>query len=253
MWVSGDDGGFGCEFSLSFFSMRLGFNPWTWLRPERVLCIRPSGASTSICCGTTSSTSRSGTASTSKEKLKDGSFYGKFLLSPFPLIFFYSFIYDEFNRSEVSSNVYTTKMITDMYKEEGGKLFDSRSASLGHTLQGGIPSPLDRSRAVRLALKCMTFMEGHHIELLKQSGTSKRAPPESAAVITIQGSSVQWVPVREMVKHADMENRRGTDEPWRGVAELVEALVARPQILGDKEKEKEAAAIANVLGPLGGK
>ncbi|THG96808.1 hypothetical protein EW026_g5093 [Hermanssonia centrifuga] len=91
-------------------------------------------------------------------------------------------------RSEVSSNVYTTKMITDMYKEEGGKLFDSRSASLGHTLQGGIPSPLDRSRAVRLALKCMTFMEGHHIELLKQSGTSKRAPPESAAVITIQGS-----------------------------------------------------------------
>lgn len=129
-------------------------------------------------------------------------------------------------------------MITDMFKEEGGKLFDSRSASLGHTLQGGIPSPLDRARAVRLALKSMAFMEQQHSELQKQTTRPRVAPPESAAVITIQSSSVKWVPVQEMKEHADMVNRRGKNEPWRHVSDLVEQLVARPQILGDRESRE---------------
>lgn len=130
-------------------------------------------------------------------------------------------------------------MITDMFKEEGGKLFDSRSASLGHTLQGGIPSPLDRARAVRLALKCVAFIEREHVALLRQTNGPRVAPPESAAVITIQGSSVKWVPVQEMKEHADMVNRRGKSEPWANVRSLIEALVARPQILGEREKESK--------------
>ncbi|KAI0783672.1 6-phosphofructokinase [Abortiporus biennis] len=134
-------------------------------------------------------------------------------------------------RNEVASDVYTTEMITKMFKEEGGKLFDSRSASLGHTLQGGIPSPLDRARAVRLSLKCMSFIEHHHDLLLKQPGKSKVAPPESAAVIVIRGSHVKWVPVQDMVPHADMVNRRGKENSWSKTTELVEALVARSQIL----------------------
>lgn len=139
--------------------------------------------------------------------------------------------------------MYTTKMITDMFKEEGGKLFDSRSASLGHTLQGGIPSPLDRSRAVRLALKCMSFVEQQHNAIMRQTARPRSAPPESAAVITIQGSSVKWVPVLEMVEHADIPNRRGKHEAWRDIIGLIEALVARPQILGDgKDKETQSVA-----------
>ncbi|KAI0649083.1 6-phosphofructokinase [Trametes meyenii] len=147
-------------------------------------------------------------------------------------------------RNEVSSEVYTTDVITKMFKEEGGSLFDSRSASLGHTLQGGIPSPLDRTRAVRLSLKCMAFLEQHHQELLKQQTRSKQAPPDSAAVITIQGTAVQWVPVQDMVEHADMKNRRGKHSWWEGQRELVEALVARPQILA---KTGEAAKREMVL------
>lgn len=130
-------------------------------------------------------------------------------------------------------------MLTDMLKEEGGSLFDSRMASLGHTLQGGIPSPLDRARAVRLALKCMTFMEEHHAALLRQPHTNKKAPPASAAVITIQGSQVKWVTVHDMVAHADMKNRRGKNEPWREIKTLVEQLVARPQILGERTDKEQ--------------
>ncbi|EEB97201.1 hypothetical protein MPER_03527 [Moniliophthora perniciosa FA553] len=132
-------------------------------------------------------------------------------------------------RNEVASQVYTTDVITKMFKEEGGSLFDSRSASLGHTLQGGVPSPMDRARAVRLSLKCMTFIEKQHEILMKQPAKTRHALPDSAAVITIQRSSVEWVPVQEMVGQADMQNRRGKDAWWEGMKELVEALAGRPQ------------------------
>ncbi len=134
-------------------------------------------------------------------------------------------------RNEAASQVYKTDVITKVFKEEGRDLFDSRSASLGHTLQGGIPSPLDRARAVRLSLKCMAFIEREHDKLMKQHPKTRHATPDSAAVITIQSSSIKWVPVQDMVQHADMKNRRGQNPWWASMKELVEALAGRPQIV----------------------
>ncbi|KAI0309918.1 phosphofructokinase domain-containing protein [Amylostereum chailletii] len=148
-------------------------------------------------------------------------------------------------KNEQASQVYTTEVLTKMFKEEGGSLFDARAASLGHTLQGGIPSPLDRARAVRLSLKCMAFIEEQHGVLEKQSPRARQAGAESAAVITIQGSSVQWVPVQEMVGHADMKNRRGKHAWWEGVKELIESLVARPQLIGPEEGKAERTMGSN--------
>ncbi|KAJ7127033.1 phosphofructokinase domain-containing protein [Mycena epipterygia] len=142
-------------------------------------------------------------------------------------------------RNEAASSVYTTEFMTKMFKEEGGSLFDSRSASLGHTLQGGIPSPMDRARAVRLSLKCMAFVERQHELLQEQPSKTRVAGPETAAVITIQSSSIIWVPVQEMVQHADMVNRRGKTAWWAGMKDLVEALVARPQLAGLQAKDLE--------------
>jgi 6-phosphofructokinase 1 len=137
----------------------------------------------------------------------------------------------DFTRSERASSVYTTEFITKMFKEEGAELFDARSASLGHTLQGGIPSPMDRSRAVRFSMKCMMFIEKHH-ELLKAMPPKQRqATGESAAVITIQQNLIKWVPVQEMRLQADMKNRRGKKAWWEGMKELAEAMVGRPQLL----------------------
>jgi len=143
-------------------------------------------------------------------------------------------------RNEQASQVYTTDVITKMLKEEGGSLFDSRSASLGHTLQGGVPSPMDRARAVRLTLKCMAFIERHHEQLSKQPLKTRHASPDSAAVITIQSSSVQWVPVQEMVQHADMQNRRGKKPWWDGIKDLTEALAGRPELIGIHAKDLAA-------------
>jgi 6-phosphofructokinase 1 len=125
-----------------------------------------------------------------------------------------------------------------MFEEEGGKIFDARSASLGHTLQGGVPSPMDRARAVRLSLKCMAFIEEHAEILSKQPVHKTRcAGPESAAVITIQSSSIKWVPVKEMLHQADMVNRRGKSAWWNNVIPLVEELAGKPQFLGISKTE----------------
>ncbi|KAF9475396.1 6-phosphofructokinase [Pholiota conissans] len=141
-------------------------------------------------------------------------------------------------KNEAASGVYTTSVLTKMLIEEGGALFDARSASLGHTLQGGTPSPLDRARGARLSLRCMAYLEHHHELLLKQPAHKTRnAGPESAAVITIQASSVTWVPVQEMVKHADMEKRRGKSSWWVPIANLVEQLAGKPQFLGVKAED----------------
>lgn len=117
-----------------------------------------------------------------------------------------------------------------MLKEEGGELFDARSASLGHTLQGGVPSPMDRARAARLSLKCMTFIEKQHEIIHKQTTKNKHAAPDSAAIITIQGSSIKWVPVQEMLEHADIKNRRGKTQWWSELKDLVESLAGLPQL-----------------------
>ena len=133
--------------------------------------------------------------------------------------------------NECSSTVYTTDVLMKMFKEEGRDLFDSRSASLGHILQGGVPSPMDRARAARLSLRCMAFLEEHHAALQAQPPKVRQAPSESAAVITIQGTSLRWVPVQEMVKHADMKNRRGKEMWWAYVKDLVEALSGRSELV----------------------
>ncbi|KAF8313509.1 phosphofructokinase-domain-containing protein [Cantharellus anzutake] len=116
-------------------------------------------------------------------------------------------------RNEKASEVYTTEVITKMFREEGTSLFDSR----------GIPSPLDRARAARLASKCMTFLETQAHMLRAQSAT-RRAPPNAAAMITIEGSSVRFAPVTRVVEHADMKDRRAKHSWWEKYRDLVHEL-----------------------------
>ncbi|HEU5103324.1 MAG TPA: 6-phosphofructokinase [Roseiflexaceae bacterium] len=54
-------------------------------------------------------------------------------------------------RSEQADPFYTTAFLATLFEKEGGKLFDVRQTILGHTQQGGKPSPFDRIQASRLA------------------------------------------------------------------------------------------------------
>jgi len=134
-------------------------------------------------------------------------------------------------RNEASSKIYTTEVITAILKAEGGSLFDSRSASLGHTLQGGVPSPIDRARAVRLSMKCMAFIETQAAAIRAQPKDKRKPGRESASVITIQGSSIVFTPVQDVIQHADMKNRRGLNPWWGGLKDLAEVLGGRKALM----------------------
>ncbi|KAJ1927826.1 6-phosphofructokinase, alpha subunit [Tieghemiomyces parasiticus] len=62
-------------------------------------------------------------------------------------------------RNEKCSTTYTTQVLSDILHEESQGLFDSKTTVLGHLLQGGTPSPLDRYRATRLAVRCVQWAE----------------------------------------------------------------------------------------------
>ena len=172
-----------------------------------------------------SNSSRLGTPLMLRVKQRGVSFYGLY-----PYVFLAVQVIYLFSSNEASSSVYTTDVITKIFKEEGAPLFDSRSAALGHTLQGGIPSPTDRARAVRLSIKCMTFIETQASALKALPEKRRKASGESAAVITIQGSSIVLTAVQQLVKHADMKNRRGIDPWWEGLKDLAEVLGGRKEL-----------------------
>ena len=145
------------------------------------------------------------------------------------------------DRSEKSSNIYNTETLTKIFKEEGKDLFDARSASLGHTLQGGVPSPLDRTRAARLALRCMQFLEKHAVPHAQAQKGKRKYSKETACMIAIRGSGIIYATMDEVVAHGDMKNRRGKDVWWRDIKGLAEALGGRAGLAASIKKEKAQA------------
>jgi len=132
-------------------------------------------------------------------------------------------------KSEKSSTVYSTEVLTKILKEEGKELFDARSASLGHTLQGGVPAPQDRTRAARMALLSMQFIEKHASPNAQAYHPKKKSPvkTETAAMIAIRGSKIVYPTMEQVLSETDMKLRRGTNVWWSNVKDLVEVMGGR--------------------------
>ena len=133
-------------------------------------------------------------------------------------------------RNERASETYTTQFIADMIKEEAKGRFESRAAVPGHYQQGGKPSPMDRIRSLRMAIKCMESIEGF-------TGKSKEEisqDPMSVSVIGIQGSQVLFSPMSGPngleTTGTDWKDRRPHNEFWLGLKDVVDILSGRANI-----------------------
>ncbi|EXJ71159.1 6-phosphofructokinase subunit alpha [Cladophialophora psammophila CBS 110553] len=134
-------------------------------------------------------------------------------------------------RNERASTTYTTQVIADMIKEEARGRFESRAAVPGHYQQGGKPSPMDRIRALRMAIKCMQHIEDRF------TGKSKdwiADDPLSTVVIGIQGSEVVFTsmggPTGLEATGTDWGDRRPKNEFWLAMKETVDILSGRPKL-----------------------
>lgn len=129
------------------------------------------------------------------------------------------------------SKTYTTDVVSEIIKTEGNELFDSRTAVLGHIQQGGTPSPMDRIRASRLAVKCIQFIEQQAFSGLDAAharGASRPVDitntPESASVIGIVGTDVLFSPVKSLLAETDMKERKSKKAWWMPMTGLIHLL-----------------------------
>ncbi|OAD65385.1 hypothetical protein PHYBLDRAFT_137735 [Phycomyces blakesleeanus NRRL 1555(-)] len=123
-------------------------------------------------------------------------------------------------RNEKASKTYTTDVISNILKDEGRGLFDSRTAVLGHIQQGNTPSPMDRIHATRLAMRCIDFIEQH-------TGAALEKAHLLVAVVGLTGAEVHFPSVKELVPKADLANRKPNKAWWFEHRDLVDLLSGR--------------------------
>ena len=134
-------------------------------------------------------------------------------------------------RNEKASDTYTTQFIADMIHAEARNRFESRPAIPGHYQQGGKPTPMDRVRALRMAIKCCQFIEGFQ----GKSPEEIMRDETSASVIGIVGSEVVFTAMGgkdglETVG-TDWVDRRPKDESfWMKLKDLVDVLSGRDKL-----------------------
>ena len=126
-----------------------------------------------------------------------------------------------FLRNEKASDkAYTTEIISNIIREEAKGRFEARTAVPGHVQQGGIrtvvmlmigyPSPMDRVRATRFAVKCCQWLENP--ELRKDC---------SSAVIGIRGSGIVFTDSEKLeTMETDFDTRRSKVVWWSSIKKL---------------------------------
>jgi 6-phosphofructokinase 1 len=137
-------------------------------------------------------------------------------------------------RTEDVSKTYTTEVISNILKDEGEQMFDSRTSVLGHIQQGVTPSPLDRIRATRLAMRSIQFVEEHTTEALNRAKQTNQPVPveltnetQSVSVVGISGHLVTFSPVTELIPQTDMKNRAPKKNWWYDHRRVVDLLAGR--------------------------
>ncbi|PKY02377.1 6-phosphofructokinase alpha subunit [Aspergillus campestris IBT 28561] len=149
-------------------------------------------------------------------------------------------------RNETASSTYTTQVIADMIKEEADGRFESRSAVPGHFQQGGKPSPMDRIRALRMAIRCMMHLEDY----AGKSGAEIAADELSASVIGIKGSQVLFSPMGGATgleaTETDWKRRRPKSEFWLELQDTVNILSGRATL---GEGKMSWACYENIMPP----
>ncbi|MCI0397250.1 MAG: 6-phosphofructokinase [Chloroflexi bacterium] len=116
-------------------------------------------------------------------------------------------------RNEKASQTYTTDFMCALFEEEGDKLFDVRTAILGHIQQGGSPTPFDRIMATRLAANCVAYLES-------QIGQEE---PKSAC-IGLQNGRLGFTDLEDVPRMLDRRFRRPKEQWWLSLRPIARVL-----------------------------
>lgn len=135
-----------------------------------------------------------------------------------------------------ASKVLTTQVLAEIIKLESLGVFDTKTAVPGHVQQGGLPSPMDRTRATRFAVRAVQFIEDKS-DLINNYRDELEFPmddkvlSETAAVLGILSSHVRFTGVRHLY---DFETEVGKRMPkkihWEKARDIADNLVGRTKL-----------------------
>eukprot|EP00090_Calanus_glacialis_P008098 TRINITY_DN16437_c0_g1_i2.p1 TRINITY_DN16437_c0_g1~~TRINITY_DN16437_c0_g1_i2.p1 ORF type:complete len:204 (+),score=49.14 TRINITY_DN16437_c0_g1_i2:2-613(+) len=116
--------------------------------------------------------------------------------------------------NEKANKNYDLSFLTRMYTEEGKNHFTVRDNVLGHTQQGGTPSPYDRSMATKMAAKTVTWLVEQLKHFASMDGTVHAETPGSATLLGMRYAKYVFQPIEELAKETDFEKRVPTYNLW---------------------------------------
>jgi 6-phosphofructokinase 1 len=122
-------------------------------------------------------------------------------------------------RSERADPYYTTDFLTRLFEKESGDLFDVRRCVLGHTQQGGRPSPFDRIQATRLTARALAY-------LIEQSANDL-AP---AVCIGRKAGQIQFTSLSYFPDLVESHAQRPRDQYWLELRKVAQAVSDRTSL-----------------------
>ncbi|GEQ72816.1 hypothetical protein JCM33374_g6504 [Metschnikowia sp. JCM 33374] len=129
-----------------------------------------------------------------------------------------------------ASKVLSTEVIADIMKSESNGAFDVKTAIPGHVQQGGLPSPIDRTRACRFAVKAVQFIEdsADDISAYRQAedfNADDKTASATAAVLGIKSSHLRFGSIRQLYDYeTEIAKRMPKKISWEHTREIADQL-----------------------------
>lgn len=135
-----------------------------------------------------------------------------------------------------ASKVLTTQVLADIIKLEANGAFDTKTAIPGHVQQGGLPSPIDRTRAARFTVKAIEFIEKNYdtVALKKydiEFPYDDKKISATAAVLGIKLSHLKFSSIRQLYDYeTELSRRMPMKISWLEARDIADQLVGRSRI-----------------------
>lgn len=139
-------------------------------------------------------------------------------------------------KSMNASKVLTADVLASIMKLEGNNEFDVKTAIPGHVQQGGLPSPMDRTRGTRFAVKAVQFIESVFDDISQYKDTLDLPSDDpkvlaTASVLGIKSSHLTFTSIRQLYDfETEVRTRMPKKISWSRTRDICDQLVGRTKL-----------------------
>lgn len=141
-------------------------------------------------------------------------------------------------KSTNASKVFTTKFLADVITAEANGAFDAKPAVPGHVQQGGLSSPIDRTKGTKLAIRAVSFIESSQVVIKSLAGNefnfdiNNKKVLDTASVLGIKSSYIRLTSVRKLHStETDLSRRMPKFIYWKATRAITDHLEERKRIV----------------------